>query len=62
MKTEEELIDEHWDAAENSRKCYDVAIAELRKEFLAKQKFPTIKENENKTHKQRQNNGNQAII
>ena len=53
MKTEEELNDEHWDAAENSRKCYDVAIAELRKEFLAKQKFPTIKENENKTHKQR---------
>jgi len=57
MKSRQQLDDEHWDAELNSRLCYDVAIQALRERFLA-EKFPTIKENENKTHKQRQNNGN----
>jgi len=50
MKSRQQLDDEHWDAALNSRLCYDVAIQALRERFLV-EKFPTIKENENKTHK-----------
>ena len=46
MKTSEQLDDEHWNAAQNSKACYDVAIKTLRERYLNEQKgagfFPSI--------------------
>ncbi len=51
--TESQLDDEHWDADKNSRLCYEVAIAELRKEFLEDKRISLIEktngEESNKT-------------